>query len=114
MIRIIHISDLHYQTNYNKLNCFYKELMPQLLSPFVIIDELLKAYDKNGNVITNSKKNKIMQYINSLPLSAIQKIYLFHTAGYSVKSYRNQLYNYVNSLDISASEKQRIWTDLGF
>ena len=45
MIRIIHISDLHYQTNYNKLNCFYKEFMPQLLSPFVIIDELLKECD---------------------------------------------------------------------
>ena len=52
--------------------------------------------------------------MNSLPLSAIQKIYLFHMAGYSVKSYRNQLYSYVNSLDISASEKQRIWADLGF
>ena len=51
MIRIIHISDLHYQTNYNKLNCFYKELMPQLLSPFVIIDELLKEYDKNVDLL---------------------------------------------------------------
>ena len=51
MIRIIHISDLHYQTNYNKLNCFYKEFMPQLLSPFVIIDELLKEYDKNVDLL---------------------------------------------------------------
>ena len=78
------------------------------------LSNIKSDYDKNGNIIANSKKNKIMQYINSLPLSAIQKIYLFHMAGYSVKSYRNQLYNYVNSLDISASEKQRIWADLGF
>ena len=78
------------------------------------LSNIKSDYDKNGNIIANSKKNKIMQYINSLPLSAIQKIYLFHMAGYSVKSYRNQLYSYVNSLDISASEKQRIWTDLGF
>ena len=78
------------------------------------LSNIKSDYDKNGNIITNSKKNKIMTYINSLPLSAVQKIYLFHMAGYSVKSYRNQLYSYINSLDISASEKQRIWADLGF
>lgn len=78
------------------------------------ISAIRSDYDSNGNVISNSKKNKIFKYINSLPLNIYQKIYLFHTAGYSVKNYKSQMRNYIASLDISASEKNKMWADLGY
>ena len=68
--------------------------------------------DKNGETITNSKKTKVINYIQSLPLNQIQKIMLFKSAGYSVKQYTNALYSYVKSLNITAAEKQKIWTYL--
>lgn len=71
-------------------------------------------YDANGNTISGSKKNKIVNYINNLPLTSVQKVYLYAQAGYSVKPYKNQIYAYINSLNISANEKQRIWESFGF
>ena len=78
------------------------------------LSNIKSDYDINGNVISNSKKNKIVSYINSLPLSEIQKVYLYGTAGYSVKQWRGQLYTYINNLSISKSEKEYIWKNLGF
>ena len=71
-------------------------------------------YNANGEVISNSKKNKTISYIESLPLTAIQKVYLYGMAGYSVKAYRNQLFEYINSLNISVDEKNTLWKNLGF
>ena len=71
-------------------------------------------YDASGNTISGSKKNKIVNYINNLPLTSIQKVFLYAQAGYSVKPYKNQIYAYINSLNISANEKQRIWKSFGF
>ncbi len=70
--------------------------------------------DASGNTIENSKRNKIIKYINSQKLSGIQQIYLYHLAGYSVKEYKGQLYAYINSLPINNSEKQKLWENLGF
>lgn len=77
------------------------------------LSNIKSDYNANGEVITNSKKKKIIAYINGLPLTQIQKIYLYGTAGYSVKQWRGNLYNYINNLKISASEKQKIWENLG-
>ena len=70
--------------------------------------------DTSGNTIENSKRNKIIKYVNSQNLSGIQQIYLYHLAGYSVKEYKSQLYAYINSLPINNSEKQKLWENLGF
>ena len=77
------------------------------------LSNIKSDYNANGDVIANSKKKKIIAYINGLPLTQIQKIYLYGTAGYSVKQWRGNLYNYINNLKISASEKQKIWENLG-
>lgn len=77
------------------------------------VSEIRADVDAKGNVIANSKKNKVFEYINSLPLSQYQKLYLFAVSGYSIKGYSNQMFNYINSLDISAEEKLQIWTSLG-
>ena len=69
--------------------------------------------DANGVTITNSKKRKIVNYINTLPISAIQKVYLYGISGYSVKQWSGELYNYINGLNISAKQKQELWKQLG-
>lgn len=78
------------------------------------LSEIRSDKDAKGNTISNSKKRKVTEYLNSLPLNPIQKTYLYSLAGYSIKPYKNELYNYLNSLDISAEEKQQVWKDLGF
>ena len=69
--------------------------------------------DANGVTITNSKKRKIVNYLNTLPISAIQKVYLYGISGYSVKQWSGELYNYINGLNISAKQKQELWKQLG-
>lgn len=71
-------------------------------------------YDEDGKSISGSKKQKIVNYINKLPLSSMQKIYLYYQAGYSIKPYKTQIYNYINGLNISVSEKEYIWKSFGF
>ena len=70
--------------------------------------------DANGNAVTNSKKRKIIEYLNTLPLNPIQKTYLYGLSGYSLKAYQNDLFNYINGLNISAEEKKKVWSELGF
>lgn len=77
------------------------------------VSQITADYDSKGNVIANSRKNKVFQYINSLPLNQYQKIYLFSVSGYSVKQWKNQMYNYINSMNVSADEKRNIWSSLG-
>lgn len=76
------------------------------------LGQIKSDVDAKGNTISNSKKNKTINYIQSLPLNQIQKIMMLKTAGYSVKQYQNTLYSYVNSLDITADEKRKIWAYL--
>ena len=51
MFRIVHISDLHYQKNSDRISCFYKDFLPLLMSPFEIIDSLLANCQKNIDLI---------------------------------------------------------------
>ena len=78
------------------------------------LSDIKSDKDANGNTITNSKKRNVINYINTLPVSSIQKIYLYGMAGYSVKQWQRELFNYVNGLDISADKKKELWTQLGF
>ena len=78
------------------------------------VSDIRADVDSNGNTIEGSKKNKVFEYINSLPLNQYQKLYLFSVAGYSIRQYKSHMFSYVNNLDISAEEKQRLWEELGF
>lgn len=74
------------------------------------VSAITATYDANGKAIPNSKRNKVFNYINSIPgLNIAQKAYLFKNAGYSVKQYKGVVYNYINSLPITAAEKNEIW-----
>lgn len=78
------------------------------------ISEIKPDYNNKGETISGSKKQKILNYINSLPLNGYQRVLLLSMNGYSVKSYKTVMFNYINSLPISASRKQQIWQELGF
>lgn len=98
-----------YDVATTKFNIDGKEFMKAVSG----LSEIKSDVDKNGKTIENSKKNKTIQYINSLPLNQIQKIYMYGMAGYSVKQWRNELYNHINSLPMTSQEKKDLWKQLG-
>lgn len=69
------------------------------------VQEFEADYNKKGNPIQNSKKNKVIKYINSLPLSIPQKAAIIRTQYTSFDDYNNSIVKYVSGLDISYEEK---------
>lgn len=78
------------------------------------LSELKSDYDNLGNTIPNSKKTKILKYVNSLSITMPQKIFLIHMMGYSVTNYKSYMLSYINSLNISNSEKRELYINLGY
>lgn len=75
------------------------------------VSALKKKYEGTKN--SKIRKQKVSEYINSLPLKKQQKIMLFkELGGYSISAYKNEMYQYINSLKISKSEKEKIWKRL--
>ena len=76
--------------------------------------EFTTDYDSNGKAITNSKKNKIINYVNSLNLSIPQKAILIKSQYSSYDSYNKQIVNYVNSQNLSKFDKATLLKSIGF
>ena len=76
--------------------------------------EFTTDYGSNGKAITNSKKNKIINYVNSLNLSIPQKAILIKSQYSSYDSYDRQIVNYVNSQNLSKFDKATILKSIGF
>ena len=76
--------------------------------------EFTTDYDSNGKAITNSKKNKIINYVNSLNLSIPQKAILIKSQYSSYDSYDKQIVNYVNSQNLSKFDKATLLKSIGF
>jgi hypothetical protein len=74
--------------------------------------------DSNGNTISGSKKEKVIDYINNLDLDYGQKIILFRSMYDSKadrEAYNMDIVDYLNSRDdISYGEMVTILTELGF
>lgn len=62
--------------------------------------------DANGKTISNSKREKVRAYINTLNLSADAKRYLFYC--YYPKE-KTGVRGYINSLPLSAEDKRLLW-----
>lgn len=72
------------------------------------ITEIKKQYSDS-----NTRKQKVFEYINSLNYSKEQKIILYTMlSGYSITNYKNEMHKYIDSLKISKSEKESIWKQL--
>ena len=71
-------------------------------------------YYTNGKTVPNSRKNKVIKYINSLNLSIPQKAMLIKMEYSSFKQYDNQIVKYVNNIDCSSYDKKIILKTIGF
>lgn len=71
-------------------------------------------YYENGNVVTNSKKMKIIKYINGLNLSIPEKAILIKMEYNNYNSYNNQIINYINKMEYSKFEKAFLLKSFGF
>ena len=71
-------------------------------------------YYTNGKTVPNSRKNKVIKYINSLNLSIPQKAMLIKMKYSSFKQYDNQIVKYVNNIDCSSYDKKVILKTIGF
>ena len=76
--------------------------------------EFTTDYDSNGKAITNSKKNKIINYVNSLNLSIPQKAILIKSQYSSYDAYNKQIVSYVNSQNLSKFDKATLLKSIGF
>lgn len=86
------------------------------IKEFIKLDsqEFTTDYDSNGKAITNSKKNKIINYVNSLNLSIPQKAILIKSQYSSYDSYNKQIVSYVNSQNLSKFDKATLLKSIGF
>ena len=71
--------------------------------------------DKNGDSISESKKKKVIEYINNLDAEYGEKIILYKSEYPGDDRYNAEIVDYLNSRDdISYDEMVTILTELGF
>ena len=69
--------------------------------------------DKDGDSIPNSRKKKVIKYVNGLDLSVPEKAILIKaTNTFKFNDYNKQIISYVSELDISYEEKVNILEEL--
>ena len=70
--------------------------------------------DRFGNTIQGSKKKKIIAYLESMRLSAVQKHMLLGALGYRNTNAQDKVQAYVNTLSLSSDEKQMLMKYSGY
>ncbi len=76
--------------------------------------EFTSNVDKNGNTISGSKKNKVVNYINSMDIPNVQRAILIKLNNYSVDGYDEKIINYINSQKITIDDKKALYEQLGY
>lgn len=77
-------------------------------------EEFTADYDRYGNVISNSRQNKIIKYVNGLNLTFAQKAILVKNEYNSYDKYDRQIFNHINGLNYSSYDKMVMLKKLGF
>ena len=75
-------------------------------------DEIKNIKNQYDN--SNTRKNAVIKYVNSLDLTIPQKAMLIKMNYSSYNNYNNQIISYVNNQKISLDEKTEILEELGF
>lgn len=70
--------------------------------------------DEDGKSVSGSRKEKVISYINSLPIDYGPAIILFKSEYPSDDTYNNDIVAYVESQDLTFEEKTMILTELDF
>lgn len=70
-------------------------------------------YTANGKVISNSRKNKVISYVNDYDLSIAEKAIIIKSANtFKFNAYNNEIVDYVDKLEIPYDEKVYILKSL--
>lgn len=99
-----------------------EKIIQNVLDANINIDEFIKFnsqefttdYYDSGKAVTNSRKNKVINYVNSLNLTIPQKAMLIKLEYSSYTGYDNQIVNYINNMKYSKFEKASILKSFGF
>lgn len=99
-----------------------EEVLNTLVKVDVPIKEFIKFnsqtfendYYDNGKAVTNSRKRKVISYINSLNLSISQKALLIKMEYNSYNAYNSQIVNYINNMNYSKIDKAMMLKQIGF
>ena len=99
-----------------------EKVLDSLLNANIPIKEFIKFnsqefttdYYDNGKAVTNSRKNKVINYINSLNLTIPQKAMLIKLEYSSYTGYDSQIVNYINNMKYSKFEKASLLKLFGF
>lgn len=87
------------------------------------IDEFIKFNSQNfesdynkytGESIANSRKIKVIKYVNGLNLNIAQKALLIKSEYQSYDNYDAQIFNYINDMEYSKYEKASLLKQYGF
>ena len=70
--------------------------------------------EQNKNLTTESRKKKVISYVNSLDLTIPQKAMLIRQYYSSYRDYNNQIVNYVSNSDMSYEDKVEVLKSLKF
>lgn len=76
------------------------------------IGQLKADKDANGKSISGSKKKKVIEYVNSLPISDVQKAALLKKQNYKVSGYDQKIANEINKSGLTQAEKNEIYSYL--
>ena len=76
------------------------------------INELYADKNSEGKSISGSRKNKVINYVNSLPLDIPQKAMIIRSEYSSFDEYNNDIVSYVDSLSIPYENKVTILKEL--
>ena len=78
------------------------------------LSEIKADVDRNGKTISNSRFKKVVNYVNSLKLTAVQKAMLIKQEYPSFKQYDNKIAQYINKQNYDFRQKATILKGLGF
>ncbi len=104
----------HYSSD-STLNALLTLKIP--IKEFIKLDsqDIQGSYNiKTGKTISGTKKQAVMQYINTLNLSVPQKAVLIKMNYNSFDQYDNQIINYVRNLNETVNDKQVLLKQIGF
>lgn len=76
--------------------------------------ELTADTDKNGKMVSGSKKAKVQAYVDGLQLSAVQKYMIMGYLGYTNAKGKNQVEAYIQRLGLSKTQKEQLFAYSGY
>ena len=78
------------------------------------LQEFKADYDEDGKAISGSRKEKIINYVDSMNISNIQKAMLLRKEYSSYDDYNYEIINYIQELNITQNEKKSLLKYLDF